>query len=103
MLGVENPVWGEAYSEWFQSKFKGFDNFLGTSLKGLENQATTFLLAIEAELHRRAALEKQARDLKSSGVKGIRELKGLFSSINYGSTSTRRSGINREWALSVPK
>ena len=103
VLGVENPVKGEAYSEWVQSRFKGFDNFLGTSLKGLENQATTFLLAVEAELHRRAALEKKASDLKSSGVKGIRELKGLFSSINYGSTSTRRSGINRERALSVPK
>ena len=48
VLGVENPVRGEAYSEWVQSRFKGFDNFLGTSLKGLENQATTFLLAVEA-------------------------------------------------------
>ena len=96
VLGVENPVRGEAYSEWVQSRFKRFDNFLATPLKGLENQATTFLLAVEAELHRRAALEKKARDLKSSGVKGIRELKGLLSSINYGSTLTRRSGINRE-------
>ena len=103
VLGVENPVRGEAYSEWFQSRFKGFDNFLGISLKGLENQATTFLLDVEAGLHRRAALEKKARDLKSSGVKCIRELKGLFSLINYGSTLTRCSGINREQALSVPK
>ena len=107
VMSVENPVREEAYSEWFQSRFNGFDNFLGTSLKGLENQATTFLLAVEAELHRRAALEKKkkkkARDLKSSRVKGIKELKGLFSSINYGSTSTRRSGINRERTLSVPK
>ena len=106
VMSVENPVREEAYSEWFQSRFNGFDNFLCTSLKGLENQATTFLLAVEAELHRRAALEKKkkkARDLKSSRVKGIKELKGLFSSINYGSTSTRRSGINRERTLSVPK
>ena len=64
VLGVENPVRGEAYSKWVQSKFKGFDNFLGTSLKGLENQATTFLLVVEAELHRRVALEKKARDLR---------------------------------------
>ena len=41
--------------------------------------------------------------LKCSGVKGIRELKGLFSSINYGSTSSRRNGTNREWALSGSK
>ena len=73
------------------------------SLKGLENQATNFLLVVEAKLHRRATLEKKARDLKSLGVKGIRELKGLFSSITYGSTSTRRSSINRERALFVSK
>ena len=34
-------------------------------------------------------------------MKGLR--KGLFSSFNYGSTSTRRSGINREQALFVPE
>ena len=73
------------------------------SLKGLENQATNFLLVVEAKLHRRATLEKKARDLKSSGVKGIRELKGLFSSINYGSTSSRHNGTNREQALSISK
>ena len=31
----------------------------------------------------------------SSGVKVLRELKRLFSSINYDSTSTRRSGFTR--------
>ena len=51
---------GEAYSKWFQSRFKEFDHFLGTSLKGLENQATTFLLDVEAKLHRRAVLEKKS-------------------------------------------
>ena len=59
VLSVENPVRGEAYSKWFQSRFKEFDHFLGMSLKGLENQATTFLLAVEVELHRKAALEKK--------------------------------------------
>ena len=57
VVGVESPVRKESYSEWFQSRFNRFDNFLGTSLKGFENRATNFLLAIEAELHRRAALE----------------------------------------------
>ena len=47
--------------------------------------------------------KKKARALKSSRVKCIRELKGLFSLINYGSTLTRCSGINREQALFVPK
>ena len=71
VVSVESQVREEAYLEWFQSRFNGFDNFLGTSLKGLENQATTFLLAVEVELLRRVALEKKACDLKSFGVKGI--------------------------------
>ena len=103
VVGVESPMRKKSYSEWFQSRFNGFDNFLGMSLKGLENQATNFLLVVKAELHRRAALEEKACDPKSFGVKDIRELKGLSSSINYGSTSTRRNGINRERALSVSK
>ena len=57
VVGVESPARKESYSEWIQSRFNRFDNFLGTSLKGFENRATNFLLAIEAELHRRAALE----------------------------------------------
>ena len=46
-------------------------------------------------------MNKKTRGLKSSGVKGLRELKGLFSSINYGSTSARRSDINRDRVLFV--
>ena len=38
---------------------------------------------------------------KSSGVKGLKELKGLFSSINYDSTSARQSGSNWDRVLSV--
>lgn len=34
--------------EWFQSRFNNFDAFLGTSLNGLEVQATNFLLTIES-------------------------------------------------------
>ncbi|KAK7819284.1 myosin-9 [Quercus suber] len=68
-VGVESPMRTESYSEWFQSRFNGIDNFLGTSLKGLENQATNFLLVVKAELHCRAALKEKARVSKSSGVK----------------------------------
>ena len=71
------------------------------SLVGLEDQATKFLLAVEAELYRRAEVNKNSCGSKGSGVKGLRELKGLFSSINYGSSSSRRSGINRKRVLSV--
>ena len=46
-------------------------------------------------------MNKKSCGLKGSGVKGLRELKELFSSINYGSTSARRSGINRNRVLSI--
>ena len=71
------------------------------SLVGLEDQATKFLLAVEAELYRRAEVNKNLCGSKGSRVKGLRELKGLFSSINYGFSSARRCGINRNWVLSV--
>ena len=61
----------------------------------MEDQATGFLLAVEAELNRRAEVNKLSHGDISSRVKGLRELKGLFNSINYGSTSTRRSGSTR--------
>ena len=88
-VGVDTLESQEPYSDWFQKRFNNFDSFLGMSFKGLEDQATEFLLAIEAELNRRAEVNKKTCGLKGSGVKGLRELKGLFSSINYGSTSAR--------------
>ena len=100
-VGVKSTTRNELHSEWFQSRFNGFDDFLGTSLQGLEEQATNFLLAVEAELKRRADLEQNTQNLKSSGVKGIRELRGIFSLINYGSTSARHKGIIRDKALRV--
>ena len=49
-MGVESTMMHKLHSEWFQSRFSGFDDILGTSLQGLEEQATNFLLAIEAKL-----------------------------------------------------
>lgn len=100
-VGVDSSRGQELYSKWFQSRFNEFDDFLGTSLNGLEEQATNFLLAVGAKLQQRAVAEKDQLKMKSSGVKGRRELRGLFSSINYGSTSTRRSGKVRDKALLV--
>ena len=98
---VKNLLGKDNYSEWFQEKFSGFDDFLGTSLIGLEEPATNFLLAVEAELQQRAFKEKTEQTVKSSRRKGIRELRGLFSSVNYGSTSTRRIGNGKERALII--
>ena len=88
-----------SYSEWFKDKFSGFHDFLGTSLKGLEEPAADFLLAVENEIQQRTFKEKIDKSEKSSGRKGIRELKGLFSSVNYGSTPTRRSSYGKDRAF----
>ena len=100
-LDVETLLGKGIYSEWFQNKFSGFDDFLGTSLKGLEEPATKFLLAIEAEIQHRAFKEKTDKAKKSSRRKGIRDLRGLFSSVNYGSTSSRCTGYGKDRALIV--
>ena len=91
----------ELYSECFQSRFNEIGDFLGTSLNGLEEQATNFLLDFEAKLQQRAVAEKNQLKMKSSGVKGIRKLRGLFSSVNYGSASTRHGSEVRDKALLV--
>ena len=99
-LDVERLLGKDNHSEWFQEKFSGFDDFLGTSLIGLEEPATKFLLVVEAELQQRSK-EISEKALKSSGRKGIRELRGLFSSVNYGSASSRRSGNGKDRALVI--
>ena len=92
-----------SYSDWFKDKFSGFDDFLGTSLKGLEEPAIAFLLAVENEIQQRAFKDKIDNFEKSSGRKGIRELRGLFSSVNYGSASSRRSSYGKDKALFAPQ
>ena len=82
--GIANVVSSESqesYSDWLQKRLNNFDSFLGTSLKGLEDQAIEFLLVVEAKLNRRAKVNKKPCSLKCSGGKGFRELKRLFSSI----------------------
>ena len=97
---VDDTLLGKgSYSKWFKDKFSGFDDFLGTSLKGLEEPATAFLLAVENEIQQRTFKDKIDKSEKSSGRKGIRELRGLFSSVNYGSASSRRSSYGKDRAL----
>ena len=97
---VEDTFLGKgSYSEWFKDKFSGFHDFLGTSLKGLEEPAADFLLAVENEIQQRTFKEKKNKSEKSSGKKGIRELRGLFSSVNYGATPSRRSSYGKDRAL----
>ena len=98
-LVVDTVLGKGSYSAWFKDKFSGFDDFLGTSLKGLEEPATAFLLAVENEIQQRAFKDKIDKSEKSSGWKGIRELRGLFSSVNYGSASARRSSYGKDKAL----
>ena len=87
------------YSEWFKDKFSGFHDFLGTSLKGLEEPVVDFLLAVENEIQQRTFKEKIDKSEKSSGRKGIRELRSLFSSINYGSMPSRHTSYGKDRAL----
>ena len=58
-----------------------------------------FLLAVENEIQQRTFKEKIDKFEKSSGRKGIRELRGLFSSVNYCSMPSRRSSYGKDRAL----
>ena len=60
-------------SQWFQSKFQGFDNFLETLVEGLEEVATSLLLAVEAKMKQREfELFAQKKQIKGGG-RGLRE------------------------------
>ena len=102
-LVVDTLLGKGSYSDWFKDKFSDFDDFLGTSLKGLEEPATAFLLAVENEIQQRAFKDKIDKSEKSAGRKGIRELRGLFSSVNYGSASARRFSYGKDKALFAPQ
>ena len=67
----------------------------------MEEPAANFLLAVEAKLQQMAFKEKTEQTVKSSRRKGIRELRGLFSFVNYGSTSSRRIGNGKDRALII--
>ena len=82
-------------SQWFQSKFHGFDNFLETSVEGLEEVATSLLLAVEAKMKQREfELFAQKKKIKGGG-RGLQELQSLFSSVNYDSSSVRPCSVSR--------
>ena len=59
-LVVDTLLGKGSYSEWFKDKFCGFDDFLRTSLKGLEEPATAFLLAVENEIQQRAFKDRKS-------------------------------------------
>ena len=98
---LEAEITNEHSSEWFQSQFQSFNDFMGISLKGLEVQTTKFLLAVEHMIQERADEAKKQKQGSKSGGKGIRELRALFSSINYCESSTKHRGISRDRALIV--
>ena len=67
----------------------------------MEEPATKFLLVVEAEIQQRVIKEKTDKAEKSSGRKRIRELRGLFSSVNYGSAPSRRTCYGKDRAFIV--
>ena len=90
-------------SQWFLSKFQGFDNFLETSVEGLEKVATSFLLAVEAKMKQREFEFFAQKKKIQGGGRGLQELQSLFSSVNYDFSSVRPCSVSRERALIVSK
>jgi hypothetical protein len=86
-------------SDWVMGKYQHFGDFVGASYEGYEEEVLTLLKSIDA---RRANFEKGeiVSDINvRSGRKGSRELKGLVSTINYDTGSSRSRSNNRERAL----
>ena len=91
-------------SPWFQCKFLEFDSFLETSVEGLEELTSNFLLVVEEKIRQRVAKNalRKTKKKKSKGAgKGLRELRNLVNSINYDSTFVKSRGSNRKRAVIV--
>ena len=79
------------HSKWVSTMMKSFCKMVGFSIVKHEAQCVAFFRLLEQE-----CLEVDQdgcfRRPDKAGQKGLRELRGLFSSINYGSTYSRNRG-----------
>ena len=82
-IGCKKSVDNCQLSQCVTNRIKAFKKFVGTSLKGFEEQITRLLLAIEARKKdkQKLVVGNQMKLVKSS-QKGQQELKNLLSSLN---------------------
>jgi hypothetical protein len=82
---------------------KAFGVYLGVSYEGFEDELTKFFRAIELKRARWNEKGQTLRRRQPAGNRGCRELRGLFSSINYDVKMNDSCRNSRERAMVVSK
>ena len=79
-------------SEWVRQNMEVFSKQMGVSIEGCESEAMALFTAIERRWRQPGISRTMASTNKHKARKGIRELRNLTSSINYGVSLNQGSG-----------
>jgi hypothetical protein len=88
-------------SEWVRGKYHEFEEYLGASYEGYEDEFLNLLKSIDARWPQQPQDKKSSMKGAKSGGKGSRELKGLLSTVNYDTRTARRRIDPRERVLAL--
>jgi hypothetical protein len=90
-------------SEWVMSQMKAFGELVGASYEGYEKEVISILQKIEMRRPQPKARDPSKHRGSQSASRGLRELRGLVSSVNYDTkvTDSRRNTRERVMMLSV--
>jgi hypothetical protein len=90
-------------SEWVMGQMKAFGDLVGASYEGYEEEVISLLQKIELRRSQPSARVPSKQRGGQSASRGLRELRGLVSSVNYDSkvTDSRRNTRERVMMLSL--
>ena len=88
-------------SDWVMGHLKKVGKALGASYEGNEESVIGLLQDIEARRIQKGFSESLLKRGRPSAIKGLRELKGLVSTVNYDPRTLESRRTSRERALIV--
>ncbi len=79
-------------SEWVRQNMEDFSKQMGVSIEGCEIEAMALFTAIERQRRQPGVSRTMASTNQNKARKGVRELRNLMSSINYGASLSQGNG-----------
>jgi hypothetical protein len=79
-------------SEWVRQNMEAFSKQMGVSIEGCELEAMTLFTAIERRWRQPGISRARKCTNQTKARKGVRELRNLSTTVNYGASLTQGSG-----------
>ncbi len=79
-------------SEWVRQNMEAFSKHMGVSIEGCELEAMTLFTAIERRWRQPGVSRARKCTNQTKARKGVRELRNLSTTVNYGASLTQGSG-----------